>query len=88
MPVMIGVDPHKATHTAAALDEHGRLLGQQCIPATLDGYRTLRGWAARWPDRRWAVEGAHGTGRALASGWSATASAWWTCRPSWPPGCG
>jgi transposase len=66
MPVMIGVDPHKATHTAAALDEHGTVLGQQRIPATLDGYQTLRGWAARWPDRRWAVEGAHGIGRALA----------------------
>jgi hypothetical protein len=23
MPVMIGVDPHKASHTAAVLDEHG-----------------------------------------------------------------
>jgi hypothetical protein len=23
MPVMIGVDPHKASHTAAALDEPG-----------------------------------------------------------------
>src|SRR5215217_1869009 len=36
MPVMIGVDPHKATHTAAVLDEHGCLLGQQRVPATLD----------------------------------------------------
>jgi hypothetical protein len=51
MPVMIGVDPHKASHTAAALDEHGRLLGRQRIPATLDGYRLLRQWAGRWPDR-------------------------------------
>jgi transposase len=66
MPVMIGVDPHKASQTAAALDEHGHLLGQQHLPATLDGYQTLRAWAARWPDRRWAVEGAHGIGRALA----------------------
>ena len=66
MPVMIGVDPHKASHTAAALDEHGRLLGQQRIPATLDGYQTLRQWAGQWEDRRWAVEGAHGIGRALA----------------------
>ena len=66
MPVMIGVDPHKASHTAAALDEHGHLLDQQHIHATLDGYQTLRAWAARWPDRRWAVEGAHGIGRALA----------------------
>ena len=66
MPVMIGVDPHKASHTAAALDEHGRLLGCQRIPATLDGYRLLRQWSVRWPDRCWAVEGAHGIGRALA----------------------
>jgi transposase len=66
MPVMIGVDPHKASHTAAAFDDYGRLLDRKRIPATLDGYRTLRGWAARWPDRCWAVEGAHGIGRALA----------------------
>jgi transposase len=66
MPVMIGVDPHKASHTAAALDEHGHLLGQQRIPATLDGYQALRVWAERWPQRCWAVEGAHGIGRALA----------------------
>ena len=66
MPVMIGVDPHKASHTAAVLDEHGRLLGQQRIPATLEGYQQLRQWAGRWPQRCWAVEGAHGIGRALA----------------------
>jgi transposase len=47
MPVMIGVDPHKASHTAAVLDEHGRLLDQQRIPATLDGYQQLRQWAGR-----------------------------------------
>jgi len=66
MPVLIGVDPHKASHTAAALDDHGRLLDQRRIPATLDGYRQLRQWAGRWPHRCWAVEGAHGIGRALA----------------------
>jgi transposase len=66
MPVMIGVDPHKASHTAAALDEHGHLLDRQCVPATLDGYQQLRQWAGRWRQRCWAVEGAHGIGRALA----------------------
>jgi transposase len=66
MPVMIGVDPHKASHTAAALDEHGQLLDRQRFPASLDGYQQLRQWAGRWPQRRWAVEGAHGIGRALA----------------------
>ena len=66
MPVTIGIDPHKASHTAAALDEHGRLLDRQRIPATLDGYQLLRQWAGQWQERRWAVEGAHGIGRALA----------------------
>ena len=66
MPVMIGVDPHKASHTAAVLDEHGQLLDQLRIPAALAGYRQLRQWAGRWPQRCWAVEGAHGIGRVLA----------------------
>jgi transposase len=66
MPVMIGVDPHKSSHTAAALDEHGRLLDRLRVPATLEGYQTLRDWAAQWDQRRWAVEGAHGVGRTLA----------------------
>jgi transposase len=66
MPVTIGIDPHKASHTAAALDQHGQLLGRQRIPATREGHRALRAWAGGWPQRRWAVEGAHGVGRALA----------------------
>jgi transposase len=66
MPVMIGVDPHKVSHTAAVLDEHGQLLDQQRFPATHFGYRRLLEWAGCWPQRRWAVEGAHGVGGALA----------------------
>jgi transposase len=58
--------PHKASHTVVTLDEHGRLLDQQRIAATLDGYEQLCQWARRWPQRCWAVEGAHGVGRALA----------------------
>jgi transposase len=82
MPVMIGVDPHKASHTAAALDEHGHLLGQQRIAASVDGYQALCAWAARWPDRSWAVEGAHGIGRALAQRLVSDGEQSWTCRPS------
>ena len=40
--------------------------GQQHILAILDGYQQLCRWAARWPRRCWAIEGAHGVGRALA----------------------
>lgn len=64
--VVIGVDPHKGSHTAAALDARGRLLGQVRVPSTPAGYRRLRGWARHWPDRRWAVENAAGLGRTLA----------------------
>jgi transposase len=88
MPVTIGVDPHKASHTAAALDEHGRLLGQQRVPASLDGYRLLRQWAGRWRQRCWAVEGATASAEPWPSGWPATTSRSWTCRPSWPPESG
>ena len=58
MPVTIGVDPHKASHTAAVLDEYGQLVGQQRVLATPDGYQQLRQWAGRWPQRYWVVEGA------------------------------
>jgi hypothetical protein len=58
--------PHKHSHTTAVLDQHGTLLDQQRFPATRDGHRALRRWAARWPQRHWAVEGAGGVGRILA----------------------
>jgi transposase len=66
MRVLIGVDPHKHSHTAAVLDPHGALLDQRRVPATHDGHRALRRWAAHWPERCWAVEGAAGVGRVLA----------------------
>ena len=62
MPVTIEVELHKASHTAAALDKHGQLVDKQRIRTTLDGYQALR----QWGERCWAVEGAHGVGRALA----------------------
>jgi hypothetical protein len=65
--VIIGVDPHKRTHTASALepDSH-RVLATLQIDANLAGYRQLARWAARFEVRRWAVENARGLGRHLA----------------------
>jgi transposase len=56
--MVIGVDPHKATHTAAAVDELGRKAGQKTVAARRDGHRELIAWArALSPSgRRWAVE--------------------------------
>jgi hypothetical protein len=59
--VIIGIDPHKASHTAAALDERHQLLDQLRVPASSTSARRLLSWAARWPQRRWAIEGAHGS---------------------------
>ena len=39
-----GVDTHKDTHVAAALDELGRVLGTAMFPATPAGYRQLLAW--------------------------------------------
>jgi transposase len=64
--VLIGVDPHKATNVVAAIDEQGELVGQQTFPANRKGLRALQRWAKRFPERRWAVEGAGGIGRPLA----------------------
>lgn len=41
-----GVDTHAETHTAAALDELGRLLGHATFPATARGSRELLDWLA------------------------------------------
>jgi transposase len=42
--VVGGVDTHKDTHTAAAIDERGRLLGCAQFPATPRGYQELLAW--------------------------------------------
>lgn len=42
--IVAGVDTHKDTHTAAALDAAGRLLGIQAFPASPAGYAELLGW--------------------------------------------
>jgi transposase len=39
-----GVDTHKHTHYAAAVDEHGRLLGAREFPANDGGYRQILDW--------------------------------------------
>jgi transposase len=64
--VLIGVDPHKATNAVAPLDELGELLERTEFPADRKGLEALERWAARFPKRRWAIEGANGLGRTLA----------------------
>src|ERR1019366_6834175 len=62
----IGIDPHKASHTAVALDPEGRILDELRVAATKAMLGRLLHWAERWPDRVWAVEGTAGLGYLLA----------------------
>jgi transposase len=64
--VMIGVDPHKASHTAVAINAAEEPLGQLRVRASAVQAERLLGWAQAWPERAWAVEGAGGIGHLLA----------------------
>jgi transposase len=64
---VIGIDPHKSSHTTPALEvgTH-QLTDRLCIEAGLAEYRRLLVWAKRFDERQWAVENAEGLGRHLA----------------------
>jgi transposase len=64
--VMIGVDPHKGSHTAVALDSDEVQRASVTVRATGRQVRELLGWAARFEDRTWAIESAGGLGYLLA----------------------
>jgi transposase len=66
MAVMIGIDPHKGSHTAVAIGLSGQPLGRQQVRACPDQARQLLAWAAAWPERTRAAGGAAGLGRLLA----------------------
>ena len=69
MVTTIGIDPHKATHTAVAIDESETVLGELTVPA--DRYQIVRllDWAGTVDGdsaRVWAVESAGGLGYLLS----------------------
>jgi len=63
---MIGVDPHRGSHTAVALGADEVALGQVRVRASAAQAERLLAWAQAWPERTWAVEGAAGLGHLLA----------------------
>jgi transposase len=64
--ITIGIDPHKSSLTAVAVDPSGRPLGQRRLLINAGTLNQLMAWAAGWPARRFAVEGAYGLGRPIA----------------------
>jgi transposase len=66
MTIMIGIDPHKASHTAVAIDNTECVLDEFRVRACGAQTEQLRVWAAPFPDRVWAIESARGLGYLLA----------------------
>lgn len=64
--VLIGIDPHKATHTAVAVDEDENELGELTVRADRLQVERLLKWAIGFPERLWAIESAAGLGHLLA----------------------
>jgi transposase len=65
--MIIGVDPHKGSHTATAPDPATNTKESSLrIEATLAGYRQLLRWGRAFRERRWAIENARGLGCHLA----------------------
>jgi transposase len=54
--VTIGVDAHKRSHTAVAVDSNGRPRAERTVAATPAGHLALVRWARRFPERGWALE--------------------------------
>jgi transposase len=64
--ITIGIDPHKSSLTAVAIDDRGDICDQLRVRVTRAAREQLLRWAARWPQRRWGVEGAGGLGQPVA----------------------
>jgi transposase len=54
--LVLGIDAHKRTHTAVAIDEQGKRVGSKTVPATSTGNLELVRWARSFGEHRFAVE--------------------------------
>ena len=66
MSVMIGIDPAKGSHAAAAMNSGEVAIAELEVRATRRQTGELLAWAERFPQRRWAIESANGHGYLLA----------------------
>ncbi|PSK67621.1 hypothetical protein B0E53_00431 [Micromonospora sp. MH33] len=64
--ITIGIDPHKSSLTAVAVDATGRQLAARRFVINAGAFAQLTRWSDRWSQRRFAVEGANGLGRGIA----------------------
>jgi hypothetical protein len=58
--------PNRGSHSALAVDEAEKVLGELMVRSSPGQADRLCSWAAEWPDRTWPLEGACGLGYLLA----------------------
>lgn len=63
---IIGIDPHKGSHTASVVDRDEVVIDTIRVDADHRQRARLLAWATRFEPRTWAVEGATGMGALLA----------------------
>ena len=66
MNVMIGIDPHKASHTAVAIGRDEDQVSSVKVRATAKPVEQLLCWAEPFEKRTWAIESVGGLGYLLA----------------------
>jgi transposase len=67
MTVIIGIDPHKSTHMAVAIDDEERAVARLELRADRSQTRRLLAWAEPFgAERTWAIESAAGLGKLLS----------------------
>lgn len=64
--ITIGIDPHKSSLTAVAVRPDGHIHPPIRLVVDKNTPAAILAWAAQWPERQWAVEGATGLGRGIA----------------------
>jgi transposase len=66
MTVIIGIDPHKSTHVAVAIDGDEQAIGRLELVADRGRAQRLWAWAAPFGEERsWTIESAGGLGKLL-----------------------
>jgi len=66
MTIMIRINPHKATHTAVAIDGDEQVLDEFTLRSSSVQVRRIRAWAGQIDETASAVESARGLGYLLA----------------------
>ncbi len=76
---VIGIDPHKRSHTAVVLDDCEQVAAEIRVAASAKRVDELLGWAPTG-QRVWAIENANGLGRLRRSSWGVCS---WSAAGSW-----